>query len=142
MASIQHALCSRRANPYRAIWRGFAWRISIWTLTRSVRTRRSTTRSMLGFPAVSLAGRSMAARASAAQLRAAGLGELVATSSDEYHEIALSLAHDRVRLRSLTQRLRTEGRASALFDMRSYTVHFENAMLQIWDEWRATTTPG
>ena len=82
-----------------------------------------------GLPVLTLAGRSMAARASASQVRAAGLPELIATSHREYESIALALARERERLRALTSRLRSQGRASALFDMDSYARRFEDALL-------------
>jgi predicted O-linked N-acetylglucosamine transferase (SPINDLY family) len=90
-----------------------------------------------GLPVVTLAGHSMAARASASQVRAAGLGELVATSAEEYEAIALSVARDRGRLREITTRLRTLGRESALFDMEAYAARFERALLDIWQEWQS-----
>ena len=91
-----------------------------------------------GLPVVTLAGRSMAARASASQVNAVGLGELVAHSHEDYFRLASSLADDRTRLRALTARLRSEGRTSTLFDMRTYTRHFEDALLAQWDAWKAT----
>jgi predicted O-linked N-acetylglucosamine transferase (SPINDLY family) len=87
---------------------------------------------LTGLPVLTIAGRSMAARASAAQVRAAGLPELVAASSAEYEAIARSLAHDRDRLRTLTGRLREEGRASALFDMERYARAFEAGIERMW----------
>jgi protein O-GlcNAc transferase len=84
-----------------------------------------------GLPVLTLAGRSMAARASASQLMAAGLPEMVASSQEDYESIALGLARDRPRLRDLTGRLRSQGRASALFDMASYARRFEDALLGI-----------
>ena len=92
-----------------------------------------------GLPVLTLAGRSMAARASASQVRAVGLAELIATSHEEYESIALSLVHDPGKLRALTARLRTEARASPLFDMASYVRRFEAGLLQIWRDYMAGT---
>jgi protein O-GlcNAc transferase len=89
---------------------------------------------LAGLPVLTLAGRSMATRASAAQVRAAGLPELVAASTDEYESIARDLARDRGRLRALTNRLRNEGRSSALFDMERYARAFEAAVEAMWSE--------
>ena len=50
------------------------------------------------------------------------------------------LARDRTTLLDLTARLRTEGRASSLFDMRSYTRNFETALLDVWERWKSTAT--
>jgi len=84
-----------------------------------------------GLPVLTIAGRSMAARASASQLRAVGLPEMVASSHEDYESIALALVRNRVRLGDLTARLRSQGRASALFDMTSYARRFEDAVLRI-----------
>jgi len=88
-----------------------------------------------GVPVITLAGRSVAARASASQLRAAGLSELVAATHEDYASIARSLARDEPRLRAITERLRTEGRSSSLFDMQSYTRRFEQALERIWRDY-------
>ena len=95
-----------------------------------------------GLPVITLAGRSMAARASASQVHAVGLGELIATSHEDYFRVALSLADDRARLRELAVRLRSEGRASALFDMQTYARHFEDALLAQWDAWKSAQRSG
>jgi protein O-GlcNAc transferase len=84
-----------------------------------------------GLPVLTLAGRSMAARASASQVRAAGLPEMIASSHEGYESIALALVRNRERLDDLTARLRSRGRASALFDMTSYAKRFEDAVLRI-----------
>ena len=84
-----------------------------------------------GLPVLTLAGRSMAARASASQVRTAGLPELIASSHLEYESIARGLAGDRARLKSLSARLQSQGRASPLFDMESYAKRFEEALLRI-----------
>ena len=93
-----------------------------------------------GLPVLTLAGRSMAARASASQVRAAGLPELIATSHRDYESIALGLGRERAGLQALTSRLRSEGRAGALFDMDAYARRFETALQGIAGA--AHTTPG
>ena len=95
---------------------------------------------LAGLPVLTVAGRSMAARASAAQVRAAGLHELVAPSTAQYEAIARNLAHERHRLRALTDRLRAEGRASALFDMARYAQAFEAGVEWMWSERAAGAT--
>ncbi len=92
-----------------------------------------------GLPVLTLAGRSMAARASASQVRAGDLPELIANSHGDYESIALGLARERARLRTLTLRLRNQGHASALFDMDSYAKRFQDALLEIA---RHHSTPG
>jgi predicted O-linked N-acetylglucosamine transferase (SPINDLY family) len=88
----------------------------------------------MGLPVVTVAGRSMASRTSASELRAAALPELATASIDEYEAIALSLARDRERLSALTAHLRGGARATALFDMQSYTQTFEAGVERMWNE--------
>ena len=81
-----------------------------------------------GLPAVTLEGRTFAARASASQLRAANLGELVASSLDDYVAIVDRLAGDRMALIDATTRLRDAGKRSPLFDMKRYAEAFGAAV--------------
>jgi predicted O-linked N-acetylglucosamine transferase (SPINDLY family) len=84
-----------------------------------------------GLPVLTVAGRSMAARASASQVEAAGMPETIASSLEDYQTIALGLARSRARLDELTERLRSHGRTSPLFDMEGYARRFEEALLRI-----------
>jgi predicted O-linked N-acetylglucosamine transferase (SPINDLY family) len=77
-----------------------------------------------GVPVVSRAGRSMASRASASQLHAAGLGELIADSFEDYAAIVGALATDRARLETLTADWRARAAGSPLFDADAYARRF------------------
>jgi predicted O-linked N-acetylglucosamine transferase (SPINDLY family) len=85
-----------------------------------------------GLPVVTLCGRSVAGRASASQVRAVGLPELVAPTLGDYETLARGLARDRGALARITGRLRTQCRASALFDMQRYARAFEDGLLELW----------
>ena len=70
-----------------------------------------------GCPVVTLMGDTFAGRVSASILTAAGAPELIAADVAAYIELAVQLAGDVARCARLRERLRTDGRASALFDV-------------------------
>jgi predicted O-linked N-acetylglucosamine transferase (SPINDLY family) len=82
-----------------------------------------------GSAVVALPGRFMRGRQTAAMLSAMGLGELVASSPEDYVRIALDVARDRDR----NARLRREivQRRDVLFDQHDAVHAFENAILDI-----------
>jgi predicted O-linked N-acetylglucosamine transferase (SPINDLY family) len=85
-----------------------------------------------GVPLVALQGDVFAGRVGASMLNAAGLGELVASTPQEYLDIALRLYRNPQQLAVLRQRL-AEGRKSApLFDMRSFARNLEHIYFQMW----------
>jgi protein O-GlcNAc transferase len=82
-----------------------------------------------GVPIVTLQGRSFVSRVSSSLLANAGLGDLIASSMEEYESIALSLARDPARLATLRRRLaETRGR---LFDMPGLVAGIEGAYAQM-----------
>ena len=87
-----------------------------------------------GLPAIARAGGSFASRASASQLRAAGLAELVVDDADAYVRLAVSLARDRGRLKSIAARLREDRASLPLFDLDAYARSFEAAIERAWAE--------
>jgi predicted O-linked N-acetylglucosamine transferase (SPINDLY family) len=86
-----------------------------------------------GLPIVALAGDTFASRVSSSILAAAGLRDLVTTSFDEYRELALRLATERIALAKLRSRVRDCRDTSALFDTAAFTRHLEAAFSTIWD---------
>jgi len=87
-----------------------------------------------GLPVLAQAGNTFASRASASQVIAAGLPELVASSLDEYVEIAIALGRDRPRLAAMAATLRERRASLALFDLDAYTRRFEEAIERAWRE--------
>ena len=73
------------------------------------------------------AGGSFAGRAAASALQAVGLPELVASSLEEYGQLALELACDSRKLRDLRQRLTDNRTVKPLFDTVGYTRRLEAA---------------
>jgi predicted O-linked N-acetylglucosamine transferase (SPINDLY family) len=80
-----------------------------------------------GLPVLTCRGRAFAARVGTSLLHAVDLPELVTTSMAEYEALALELASDPARLRSIRGRL-AENRARArLFDADRFRRHLEAA---------------
>lgn len=82
-----------------------------------------------GVPIVTLQGKSFVSRVSSSLLANAGLEELIASSTDAYEGIALSLARDPARLTALRRRL-AESRGR-LFDMPRLVAGIEGAYAQM-----------
>lgn len=87
---------------------------------------------LMGVPVVTMAGRTPASRGSVAPLHAVGLGELVASSEDEYVARATALAGDAARLSDLRSTLRSRLTGSALCDEAGFTRRFEAALREAW----------
>ena len=85
-----------------------------------------------GTPVLTRAGESMAARVGASLLKAAGLPELIASTEEEYVELAVSLATDRDQLFALRQRLENSRESCALFDTPRWVRNFEKALGEAW----------
>lgn len=81
-----------------------------------------------GLPVLTVAGRSFAARVAASALHAAGLPELVTTTTADYTALALALAREPARLGALRARLAANRTTCALFDTRRYTRNFEKGL--------------
>ena len=85
-----------------------------------------------GVPVVTYAGRSFVSRMAGSLLRAAGLTELIATSRQEYEDLALALAGDPDRLAALRTRLRDSKLTGRLFDTDRTRRHLESAYRSMW----------
>jgi protein O-GlcNAc transferase len=89
----------------------------------------------MGVPFVSLPGRHFTSRMGISILTNAGLQELVATSEDDYVEIAVKLATDIPRLAALRDGLRARVQASPLMDAPRITRQMEQAYRDMWERW-------
>jgi FkbM family methyltransferase len=89
----------------------------------------------MGVPVVTLAGKVHASRVGHSLLSACGLDELVATTSEQYVEIALGLAQDRPRLERLRRELRQRVKNSPLLDERGMGRAVEAAFREMWQGW-------
>jgi predicted O-linked N-acetylglucosamine transferase (SPINDLY family) len=89
----------------------------------------------MGAPLLALSGRSFVSRVSGSILRAAGMGQLVASSFDEYKAKAIAIGNDPGTARALRETL-VRGRDSVpLFDPDRFAEHLGRAyegMVEIW----------
>lgn len=89
----------------------------------------------MGVPTVTLAGDRFISRVGSSLNRAIGLGDLVATTVDDYVAIAARLAADLPRLEHLRSRLRNGLLTSPLGDAPRFVRNFEAALRQMWRTW-------
>ena len=89
----------------------------------------------MGVPTVTLIGRTVVGREGWSQLRNLGLGELAATTAEQFVEIAISLANDPPRLRRLRETLRPRMIASPLMDADRFARNIEQAFREMWRAW-------
>jgi predicted O-linked N-acetylglucosamine transferase (SPINDLY family) len=87
----------------------------------------------MGVPVVTVAGDRHASRVGASLLTAAGLGELVGGSVDEYITIAAGLAKDRDGLAFRRAGLRERVRSSSLCDGPGYARRWGEALRAVWE---------
>ncbi len=88
-----------------------------------------------GVPVVTLAGDSYVSRFGSSAHHSLGLEDLVASSVEQYAQIATQLAHDKPRLAELRATLRARMSASPILDHRQFTRNLEAAYRQMWHDW-------
>ncbi len=92
----------------------------------------------MGVPVVSLAGKSHVSRVGVSLLNNVGLGDLVATSQDDYVRIAMELGKNQARVAELHSKLRQTMSDSPLTDSDGFTRRLELAYRSMWKRWCAT----
>jgi predicted O-linked N-acetylglucosamine transferase (SPINDLY family) len=85
-----------------------------------------------GLPVLTCAGSTFASRVAASLLHAVGLPELVCGSLAEYESLALRLATEPERLRSLRESLARDRLAKPLFDTPEFARNIEKAYQAMW----------
>ena len=86
----------------------------------------------MGVPVITRAGMMHHARVGVTLLTHAGLGDLIASSPDEYVRLATELASDRPRLAAMRQSLREQLRHSPLMNGPHFTRGLEDEYRRIW----------
>ncbi len=86
-----------------------------------------------GLPAITCLGETFAGRVGASLLHAAGLGELVTRSPQEYESLAMSLAADPARLAAIRDGLRRDRLSLPLFDTPRFARGIEAAYARMWE---------
>jgi predicted O-linked N-acetylglucosamine transferase (SPINDLY family) len=87
----------------------------------------------MGVPTVTLAGKNLVSRQGASLLGAAGLGDWVAESSQQYIDTAVQKASDTQALGSLRGGLRRQVQASPLYNAKLFSERFDEALWEMWD---------
>jgi protein O-GlcNAc transferase len=94
-----------------------------------------------GLPVLTCLGSTFAGRVAASLLQAAGLGELITKSLDDYEALALKLAHEPALLASLKAKLVGNRGTCPLFDTERFTRHIEAAYVGMWQAQRHGRPP-
>jgi protein O-GlcNAc transferase len=89
----------------------------------------------VGVPVISLHGRNSVSRSGLSLLNTLGLGELVASTPDQYVEITIALAKDLARLEVLRAGLRSRIEKSALRDEKRFAANFERLLRTAWQQY-------
>jgi predicted O-linked N-acetylglucosamine transferase (SPINDLY family) len=90
----------------------------------------------VGLPVLTRIGETFAGRVAASLLRAVGLPELITNTAQEFEQLAIDLAHNPARLRTLRDCLKANRISAPLFDTPAYTRHLEAAYIAMY--WRHT----
>jgi protein O-GlcNAc transferase len=88
----------------------------------------------VGVPVVSLHGRNCVSRSGLSLLGTLGLGELAASTPEQYIEIAVALGSDLSRLEQLRASLRSRFEQSSLRDEKRFAANFESLLRTAWQE--------
>ena len=89
----------------------------------------------MGVPVISLSGDYPAARGGGAVLSAAGLGELIANTPEEYVRLSVELASDIPKLSKLRMSMRETIRCSRLHDYHGVVSNIESCYRDVWKKW-------
>ncbi len=90
-----------------------------------------------GLPVISLYGRNCVSRSGLSILNTVGLGELVASTPEQYVDIAVALAGDLQRLEKLRLGLRSRIEQSPLRDEKRFAANFERLLKSAWQQYLA-----
>lgn len=95
----------------------------------------------MGVPILTLPGRSFASRVCASLVRAAGVPEMIATSTQDYVARAIAYAKDPAALAALKERLATGRDASLLFDTPKLVHDLEGLYETMWSDFAQGRLP-
>jgi predicted O-linked N-acetylglucosamine transferase (SPINDLY family) len=95
----------------------------------------------VGLPVLTCTGEAFASRVAASLLNAIGLPELITTTREDYEALAVELATNTERLKSIKQKLERGRLTSPLFDTKLFTQHIEEAYAQMIERYHADLAP-
>jgi predicted O-linked N-acetylglucosamine transferase (SPINDLY family) len=88
----------------------------------------------VGVPVISLYGRNGVSRSGLSLLSTLGLGELAASTPEQYVDIAVALGSDLSRLEQLRASLRSRFEQSSLSDEKRFAANFEELLRTAWQQ--------
>ena len=94
-----------------------------------------------GVPLVTLQGRTYLTRMSSSLLTAAGLSKLIAHDLTEYEELAVNLARNPKKLKSLKELLFKNRDSLSLYNTKNFTHNLEQAYSAMWDNYSKGNPP-
>jgi predicted O-linked N-acetylglucosamine transferase (SPINDLY family) len=95
----------------------------------------------MGVPVVTVSGRGFASRVCGSLVRAAGLGELVCASLDDYVARAVELGRNKAALQACKDRLIAGRDTCTLFDTPSLVRNLETLYIEMWEDYRRGRVP-
>jgi predicted O-linked N-acetylglucosamine transferase (SPINDLY family) len=95
-----------------------------------------------GLPVLTCMGEAFASRVAASLLNAIGLPELITSRQEDYEALAVELATNPERLKSVKAKLEQNRLTTPLFDTKLFTRHIEDAYTQMIERYRADLAPG
>ena len=94
-----------------------------------------------GLPVLTCMGEGFASRVAASLLFAIGLPELVTATSVEYEELAIELARNPIKLKSIKDKLESNRLTTPLFNTALFTKHIEVAYTEMYERYQADLLP-
>jgi predicted O-linked N-acetylglucosamine transferase (SPINDLY family) len=94
-----------------------------------------------GLPVLTCTGEAFASRVAASLLNAIGLPELITTTQEDYEALAVELATNTQRFKSIKQKLERNRLTTPLFDTKLFTQHIEEAYAQMIERYHANLAP-
>ena len=94
-----------------------------------------------GLPVLTCMGESFASRVAASLLNAIGLPELITSTQSQYEALAIELANNPVKLKSIKNKLDTNRLLMPLFDTTLFSKHLESAYKRMFERYEADLMP-
>jgi predicted O-linked N-acetylglucosamine transferase (SPINDLY family) len=94
-----------------------------------------------GLPVLTCIGETFPGRVAASLLKAVGLPELITNSQEEYIDLAINLANDPQRLRTIRNKLSKNRLTTPLFDSTLFTKHIEAGFQKAYDRYHDGLAP-
>lgn len=95
----------------------------------------------MGVPVLTVAGRGFASRVCGSLAVAAGLGDLVCTTFEDYVEKAVELGNDKRRRNAYRETLAANRATCDLFDTDKLVSHLDALLVRMWDDFVADRVP-